>query len=87
MDRLLLVHASYCTLYIMHCIMWHFAHTCSYTLDPAEPKVEELTELAPAEETANTKLSEGKPECIPLILLDFCFKSVFMLQFVSALSL
>jgi hypothetical protein len=87
MDWLLLVHASYCTFHIMHCIKWLLAHTCSYTLDPTEPEVEESTEPAPTEVTANAKLTEGKHRCIPPIFLDFCFKSVFMLQLACALSL
>jgi hypothetical protein len=63
------------------------AHTWSYTIDPVEPMVEELTEPAPAEESANTELTEGKPQCIPPILLDFYFKSVFYVTIVCALSL
>jgi hypothetical protein len=37
------------------------AHAWSYTIDPTEPVVEELTEPAPAEEFANTELTKGKP--------------------------
>jgi hypothetical protein len=70
MDRLLLFHASYCTL---HHTLHHVAHAWSYTIDPAEPVVEELMKPAPAEESANTELTEGKHWCIPPIILDFCF--------------
>jgi hypothetical protein len=72
MDWLLLFHASYCTLH-------HVAHTWSYTIDLAESVVEELTELAPAEESANTELTKGKHWCIPSVILDFCFNHYFML--------
>jgi hypothetical protein len=58
MDSLLWCHASYC---ILHHERHHMAHTWSYTIDPAEPVVEELMEPAPAEESANTKVTEGKP--------------------------
>jgi hypothetical protein len=73
MDRLLLFHASYCTL---HHALHHVTHTWSYTIDPTESMVEELTEPAPAEESANTELTEGKH---PPIILDFCFNHYFML--------
>jgi hypothetical protein len=68
MDRLLMFHASYCTLHIMHCIMWILSHTCSHMLDPVEPEVEEPTELALVQESTNTELIEGKPQCIPPII-------------------
>jgi hypothetical protein len=61
---LLLFHASYCSL---HHGLRHVAHTWYYMIDPAEPVVEELTEPALAEESANTELTEGKPWCIPPI--------------------
>jgi hypothetical protein len=64
MDRSLLFHASYCSL---HHELHHVAHTWYYMIDPAEPVVEELTEPALAEESANTELTEGKPWCIPPI--------------------
>jgi hypothetical protein len=48
--------------------MWLLAHTWSYTLDPTEPEVEEPTEPAPAEESANTEQTKGKPRCIPPII-------------------
>jgi hypothetical protein len=35
----------------------HVAQMWSYTIDPVEPVVEELTEPAPAEESANTELT------------------------------
>jgi hypothetical protein len=44
--------------------MHHVAHMWSYTIDPVESMVEELMEPAPAEESANTELSEGKLRCI-----------------------
>jgi hypothetical protein len=63
------------------------AHTWSYMIDPAEPVVKELTEPPPAEEFANTELTEGKPRCISPIFLDICFKSVFCVTIVCTLSL
>jgi hypothetical protein len=60
----------------MHRIMLLLAHMCSYTLDHAEP---ELEEQAPAEEVTNSELTEGKPRCIPPIILVFCFNHYFML--------
>jgi hypothetical protein len=68
-------------------LLHHMAHTWSYTIDPMEPVVEELTESALAEESANTELTEGKPLCISPIFLDFYFKSVFCVTIVCALSL
>jgi hypothetical protein len=41
--------------------MWLLAHTCSYTLDPAELVIKELMEPAPVEEFANIEITEGKP--------------------------
>jgi hypothetical protein len=43
----------------------------------AELESEELIELVPPEET-NPELTEGKPGCIPLIILDFCFNYYFI---------
>jgi hypothetical protein len=71
MSRLLLFKASYCTLHLMHCTVLGSAHLYSYTLDLAELELEEPTEPAPAEEAANTELTEGKPRCIPPIILNF----------------
>jgi hypothetical protein len=71
----------------MHHTLHHVAHTWSYMLDLAEPVAEELTEPAPAEESTNTELTEGKPWCIPPIFLDFCFKLVFCVTIICALSL
>jgi hypothetical protein len=55
----------------LHHTLHHMAHTWSYTIDPIELVVEELTEPAPAEESANTELIKGKLRCIPPIFLDF----------------
>jgi hypothetical protein len=55
------------------------AHMCSYTLDHAGPELEEPTEQAQADEATNTELPEGKPWCIPQIILGFCFNHYFML--------
>jgi hypothetical protein len=77
MDSLLWCHASY---YILHYARHHMAHTWSYTIDPAEPMVEELMEPALVEEFANTEIPEGKPRCIPHIFLDLCFKSIVVLR-------
>jgi hypothetical protein len=63
----------------MHCIMLYLAHICSYTLDHAEPELEEPMEQAQAEEVTNIELSEVKPQCIPPIILGFCFNHYFML--------
>jgi hypothetical protein len=76
MDSLIWCHASYCILHHAH---HHMAHTWSYTIDLAEPVVEELTEPASAEESSNTKITEGKHRCIPPIFLDLCFKSIVVL--------
>jgi hypothetical protein len=48
----------------MHCILLLVAHICSYTLDHAEPELEELTEQAQAKEFTNLDLDQGKPQCI-----------------------
>jgi hypothetical protein len=39
------------------------SHTCTFTLDPAEPEPEELQEPAHTEE-ANPEQEQGKPWCI-----------------------
>jgi hypothetical protein len=46
-------------------------------LDNAEPETEpeELMEQAPTETSTNTDLALGKPKCIPLMIIDFSFKS------------
>jgi hypothetical protein len=46
----------------------------SYTLDHAEPEPEELTKQAPAEESIDLDLAQGKPRCILSMILDFSFK-------------
>jgi hypothetical protein len=58
------VFASLLYLHIMHCILLLVAHICSYTLDHAEPELEELTEQAQAKEFTNLDLDQGKPQCI-----------------------
>jgi hypothetical protein len=45
-----------------------------------EPELEELTEQAPVE-VINTELSQGKPRCIPPIILGF-FITIFMLRLI-----
>jgi hypothetical protein len=40
--------------------------------DHAEEEQESLEEPAQAEEATNAELTEGKPLCIPPIILDFC---------------
>jgi hypothetical protein len=62
MDRLLLFYASCCAL---HHAMHHMAHMWSYTIDPAELVVKELTEPAPAEESTNTELTEKQAPVHP----------------------
>jgi hypothetical protein len=47
----------------MHCMLWLVSHIYIFALDPAKPKLKELLELAPAEET-NPKQEQGKPWCI-----------------------
>jgi hypothetical protein len=56
------------------------AHMWSYTIDPAEPVVEELTKPAPAEESANIELTEGKPGASHLYSLTFVLNQNFVLQ-------
>jgi hypothetical protein len=65
---------------LMHCTMLISSHLYSYTLDHVEPELEELTEQAPVE-VINTELSQGKPRCIPPIILDF-FITIFMLRLI-----
>jgi hypothetical protein len=49
----------------MHHAMHHMAHMWSYTIDPAELVVKELTEPAPAEESTNTELTEKQAPVHP----------------------
>jgi hypothetical protein len=53
MPYVISVDASLLHLYLMHCIILLLAHVCSYTLDHAEPELEELTEQAQVEEFTN----------------------------------
>jgi hypothetical protein len=39
-------HASHCTLQPMHCMICLVPHTCTFALDPAEPKSEFRAEQA-----------------------------------------
>jgi hypothetical protein len=87
MSRMLLFHASCCTLHLIHCTMLCLAHLYSYVPDHAESELVEPTKPAPAEEAANTELIKGKPWCILHISLDFWFQSIIILQFVCVLSL
>jgi hypothetical protein len=60
-----------------------------HTLEPdtAEQEPEPLGEQAQVVDVTNIFPEQGKPRCIPPIFRDFCFKSVFMVQFVCALSM
>jgi hypothetical protein len=70
----------------MHCTILFSAHVCANTLDHVEPKVEEPTEQAQVEDLTNIALDQGKPRCIPPIILDFSFNHFLMFYFDWALS-
>jgi hypothetical protein len=68
--------------YIMHlntscCHLFILFHLRILGHGHAELESKELIELVPPEET-NPELTEGKPGCIPLIILDFCFNHYFI---------
>jgi hypothetical protein len=48
----------------MHCTILLVANVCSYTIDRAEPELEEPMEQAQAENLTNLALDKGKPGCI-----------------------
>jgi hypothetical protein len=48
----------------MHCIVLLLAHICLYTLDHAEPELEESIEQAQVEEFTSLALDQAKPLCI-----------------------
>jgi hypothetical protein len=60
-------HIVLCTPCIIFMLV---SHTCIFVIDPTEPELEELPELAPAEET-NPEQDEGKPWCLTTFL-EFC---------------
>jgi hypothetical protein len=64
-------------LHLMHCIILLLAHMCSYTLDHAEPELEELTKQAQAEDLTNLVLDQDKLQCINqcsfCFILNLCF--------------
>jgi hypothetical protein len=63
--------------------MGSFIHTVGY----AEPETEELTEQAPAEASTNLDLAQGKPRCIPLMILDFSLNHYLCVKIDCALNL
>jgi hypothetical protein len=54
-------------------------HTYAYTLDHAELRSEVQAEQAQVEAITNLSLDQGKPRCIPPIILGFYFNHYFML--------
>jgi hypothetical protein len=54
-------------------------HAYAYTLDHAESRSEVQAEQAQVEAITSLALDQGKPRCIPTIILDFCFNYYFML--------
>jgi hypothetical protein len=86
LDKTIVRECYTCMLLFLHLLAYvhliHFtilisAHLYSYMLDNAEPETEpdELMEQAPTETSTNPDLALGKPECIPLMIIDFSFKS------------
>jgi hypothetical protein len=67
----------------MHCTMRILAHVYSYMLDHAEPELEEPTEQAQAEDSANLALYQGKPWCIPPCFLTLILNHYFMLSLIA----
>jgi hypothetical protein len=72
-------------------ITWAF-HACImliqvlyHTIYLAEPESKEPTELSLVKET-NPELDQGKPRCISLKFLDFCFSSLLDVKYDCALS-
>jgi hypothetical protein len=55
-------------------------------LDYTEPEPEELIEQAPVKAT-NTELAQGKPWCIPPIILIFSFNHYLYVKIDCALNL
>jgi hypothetical protein len=47
-------------LHLMHCIILFLAHSCSCTLDHAEPKLEVQAEQAQAEDLTNLDLGSSQ---------------------------
>jgi hypothetical protein len=58
---------------LIYCTIFLTAHVHSYMLDRTEPKLEEPTEQAQAEDPANKTLDQGKPWYILPIILGFFF--------------
>jgi hypothetical protein len=40
------------------------SHICTFTIDPAELELEELTKQVYVEDFTNLDLTQGKPQCI-----------------------
>jgi hypothetical protein len=72
MSRLLLFHALYC-IALMHCTIYLLAHMRSFTLDRVESEPGVQAEQAQVEAITNLDLDQGKPRCIPPIILGFSF--------------
>jgi hypothetical protein len=71
----------------MHCTMLLSTYIRSYMLDHEEPKLEEPTEQAQAEDLTNPALDQGKPQCIPRPSLAFIyFESLLFVMLDCALS-
>jgi hypothetical protein len=85
---LIMHHIALCT----PCIILHFAphalllvyYTCTFVLDPTEPKPEELQEPAPVED-ANPEQEQGKPRCIKPHSLSFIYLYILFMIFECAL--
>jgi hypothetical protein len=71
--------------WLHHLIMIHFMHALDHV--HMEPKSDVLAEQAIAEDPANTKLTPGKPRCIPPIILIFAFESLLYHKLDCELSL
>jgi hypothetical protein len=46
---------------LMHCTILPSAHSCAFTIDHAEPGLDEPIEQAQAEDLTNLALDQGKP--------------------------
>jgi hypothetical protein len=79
------------TIYILNTLQLHHFnfHSCMHTIeiDPAEAELELQEEIAQAEASANPDQAQGKPRCIPPIILVFSFESLLYNKLDYALSL
>jgi hypothetical protein len=76
------MHFSYCLSYSVHLIMSCMHHTnCStfmYSLVHVHAEPESEVQV----EETNTELDQGKPWCIPPIILDFSLIAIFTLRLI-----